>query len=254
MKKLLTLLLCLVFAISAFAMCGCKDKIFEGRYSVATDKQIQSIVNTTHYAENGETFDYNGGLQITCSANIYDGADYIDFYMNFQSLAQGDNLMMQGEARINTSLDDYFATSAKIYYSDGYAYTAYDTSEGVEKYKERISATKLLAEYMELVHGYNLTLEQMYTSLRDEEGVTWYIAESKLYNKVKVEIVYSDEYETIVSDVVYVYDINYQLIALSIDVVSTDTITENGTTSTISIVIKPWLGLIILPTDLDTYE
>ena len=91
-------------------------------------------------------------------------------------------------------------------------------------------------------------------SLRDEEGVTWYIAESKLYNKVKVEIVYSDKYETIVSDVVYVYDINYQLIALSIDVVSTDTVTENGSTSTISIVIKPWLGVIILPTDLDTYE
>ena len=254
MKKLLILLLCLVLTASAFAMCGCKDKIFEGNYDVATYQQIGSIVNTTHYAENGETFDYNGGLQVTCSANISDGIDHIDFYMNFQSLAQGDNLMMQGEARIDTSLDSDFATSAKIYYSAGYSYTTYETSDGVEKVKELISAKKLLDEYMELIEDFNLTLEELYTSWDGEEGVTWYVAESKLYNKVKVEFVSSEAHENIVSTFVYVYDINYQLVALSIDVVLTNNDTEDCTTSTISIVIKPWIGLIILPTDLDTYE
>ena len=249
MKKLLILLLCLVLTASAFAMCGCKDKIFEGRYSVATDQQIQSIVNTTHFAENGETFDYNGGLQVNYTSNI----GSIDFNMSFKSVAKNFSLAMQGEACMTSSQEGSVTDRRLIYYCDDYSYTQYMVdNDVVEKEKRRSTPENLVTSYMYLGEDFFLMLSDLWDELEYETGVTWSVAESKHYNKVKVEIDTSNTVQTTVATYIYVYDASYQLVALSMDVVFTETRYNNQ--YIIHLTIQPWHGTITLPTDLDTYE
>ena len=249
MKKLLILLLCLTLIASAFAMCGCKDNLFEGNYYVATYSQIETIVSTTERAENGETFDFNGGLQVNYTSNI----GSIDFNMSFKSVAKNFSLAMQGEACMTSSAEGSVADRRFIYYFDDYSYTQYMVDNGVvEKEKRRSTPEGLVTSYMYLGEDFFLTLSDLWDELDDETGVTWSVAESKHYNKVKVEIDTSNAVQTTVATYIYVYDASYQLVALSMDVVFTEIRYDNQ--YTIHLTIKPWQGTITLPTDLDTYE
>ena len=249
MKKLLILLLCIVFAISAFSMCGCKDKIFAGNYTVATYSQIETIVSTTERAENGEELNFNDGLQVNYTSKI----GSTNFNMNFKSVAKNFSLMMQGEACMASSQEGSLVDRRLIYYCDDYSYTQYMIdNDVVEKEKRRRTPEKLVTSYMYLGENFFLMLSDLWDELEDETGVTWSVAESKHYNKVKVEIDTSNAEQTTVATYIYVYDASYQLVALSMDVVFTEIRYNNQ--YIIHLTIQPWDGTITLPTDLDTYE
>ena len=257
MKKLLTLLLCLVFAISAFAMCGCKDKIFEGNYTVATEQEIASLIKITNSLEDSNKLDFASGLQVRCTKTItgYYGA-YYEYNIGFKAVSQRSRLMMKGNGNVEYKnyLSSSYSADESIYYCDGYAYTKTNNGSSVNKTKYSVSHEALLADYLTPAKDYFVLLEDMMLSLEDESSVTWAVAKSNLYTKVKVEFDVIINYTVLEETAVYVYDKTYKLVALTIDAVYTETdYQQQKRTTTVNIVIEPWTGLIVSPINKNRY-
>ena len=65
MKKLITIMLCLILSLSVFATVGCGGgSVFNGNYKEATETEVEAFAQAVAEAEKGEEFNYNSGVKL----------------------------------------------------------------------------------------------------------------------------------------------------------------------------------------------
>lgn len=266
MKKLITIMLCLILSLSVFATVGCGGgSVFNGNYKEATETEVEAFAQAVAEAEKGEEFNYNSGVKLELEISVESSEYNMDLSAEIKSIAVEEKLQMAGEMTMSGIMpgaeeEVEESNSAKIYYVDDYMYL--DTKiEGEEmKIKQPMTVDEFIGSAGSMGNmgdmGLDLdsvtSLSQLLESMGEIPNVKISIDNGKSNNKIKIEA--TDEEMGAVGTAILVYDASYNLIAAKVEMEMSMQIsdTESMAMST-SVVIEPWSGSIDLPSDLDTY-
>lgn len=276
MKKLITLLLCLVIAIGTPCMFGCGDATFNGNYKeVSADStEVQQFSEAT---AKSEMVDVTKGVEVEFKIKGNAGGSDMDISANVKVAAEGEGndvkLQAAGSLKGKVKSSDANADmNFNIYYTNGYGYiggkmkaTASGTSAEEElKFKMRWDIENSLNEIMGIASDEidlpagemeGLTQGNVFANLiaefEGQEGVKIYIdADGR---KARIEVSEFDVEGTKLSGAIFfVYDENYNMTAFKLDFKAKTA--ENEEVSAY-LVIKGFNGTVTLPseTELKTY-
>lgn len=247
MKKLLTLVMCLVLAIGVMGFTACGDSTFKGDYK-EVDKEKAAAFAATIDSE-GMALNLQSGIELEFSMEYGSGSNSYLMEINVKS-AYTAQQQVEVEGSWKTKMGGE-TEKGDIYYSDGYAYMNMDGN----KIKQAVNYEMLFGYVMSNSASSEFTDIQELIDYLDVEptsgSVKVYLDESETVNKLKVE--FNDfVFEGIKMDgeCYFVYNADGVLTAYKADV----KMTESGMEGSFYMMIKAYDGKISLPSDLDSYQ
>lgn len=248
MKKLLTVTLCLILAISTAMMFGCEKSAFDGDYTEATATEVSAMAEQIAQAEGGEELDYSQGVKLVFDMDMSDGETTGGIEMNLKAIAVDNDLQMSGTMAL---VEGEESSSAEIYFAQEYIYTSATYEGQTVKIKMPMSIDDFIGNYAGSA-GTDVTysIADVMEMVEGEENVKWYVEDKEDVKKIKVE--YAEEGMGELK-VVLVYNAEYKLTAMSYEMNMSQTVGEETMELTLKMTVEPWSGTIELPSDLNTY-
>lgn len=248
MKKLLTLVMCLVLAIGVMGFTACGDSTFKGNYE-EVDK-----ATAAEFAEsvNGESsvLDMKSGMEMEFSMEM-DGE--MEFSMEYDlKCAYNAQQQIEMEGSVKGKGEGQ-SIKGDIYYSNGFMYI---NSDGM-KIKQAVDYEEFLEGITSMGSDAIIDIQGVieYLEMDNTGSIKVYLDKGETESKVKVEVNnFSVEGVKVNGEYYYVFDANGNLIACKIDV--SVTISYQGYNSSMSVymVVKAYDGKVSLPSDLDSYQ
>lgn len=248
MKKLLTLVMCLVLAIGVMGFTACGDSTFKGNYE-EVDK-----ATAAEFAEsvNGESsvLDMKSGMEMEFSMEM-DGE--MEFSMEYDlKCAYNAQQQIEMEGSVKGKGEGQ-SIKGDIYYSNGFMYI---NSDGM-KIKQAVDYEEFLEGITGMGSDAIIDIQGVieYLEMDNTGSIKVYLDKGETESKVKVEVNnFSVEGVKVNGEYYYVFDANGNLIACKIDV--SVTISYQGYNSSMSVymVVKAYDGKVSLPSDLDSYQ
>ena len=248
MKKLLTVVLCLVLALSTATMMGCSKSTFDGDYQETDVATVEQMAAEIAEAEGGEELDYGQGVKLAFDMDVASGELSGELKMDIKAIAVEEDLQMQGSM---TMTEGEESQTGEMYFTEGYMYTAATYEGQTMKMKVPMTIDDLIGNYVnEMGSDVTYSISEVLDMMEGAEGVKWYVEDKEDSKKIKVE--YADE-EMGEVKVILVYNGQYKLIAVSYEMSMSMTMGEETMTMNLNMTVEPWSGSISLPTDLNTY-
>ena len=267
MKKILSILLVVIMAISCFALVGCGgDATFEGNYEEATATDVQNFANSVDAADGDTDIDIEDGYEINMEVkNMIQttpmGTAVADLDMTFRVKSELGNMKVEGTAKGKTKYNAgvysgmEIDANGKVYWTGGYLYSnesdtiRYQGQTQPQEYKQKIQMEDFdtyLNTYAQNFDGLDFSeLVEMAVAVGDKMGLG--ISQDENGTKIKFSIPVNNG---VSGEMIFVFDNNYNLTSLKYDV----TIGNTEDAMTIVATYKPYSGNVTLPNDLDTYQ
>ena len=243
MKKLLTIMLCLILTISASTMFGCQKSIFDGNYTETSKTEVATLASNIADADGGEEMDYAQGTKLSLNASIVNGEESLSLKMDIKTIAKDNDFKMEG------SIDFSYPSqtvAGELFYAEGCLYL--NSNSG--KIKQQIDYNAFFDEYLNSTFAIPFAISDLLGQLSLNPNVKCFVDDKTDVKKIKIEFESSTEGT---GKAVFVYNAQYKLIALSYDISLEINTGDTSTKISAGFSIEPWSGSISTPTDLDTY-
>ncbi len=243
MKKLLTLVSCLVLSLCITLSVGCsggKDA-FDGNYQEATAAQVNSFAQEIPVT--GEELSLASGVKLEAVMNITMGEGYYsNTEMSFIIAEQDNVLKMSGTASSDNKIPGFesIKASGNIYYNDDTLYI----EENGNKYYQTLPLDSFLEGYTSELEELDEVLEEFDDIL---QGVSYYMEQTPQTTKIKIVI---DDVNGLDSTMYFIYDVNNTLTGIKLESTTTS---SYGTTEMV-VSMELYEGSVSLPNNLDEYN
>jgi hypothetical protein len=244
MKKLLTIMLCLILTMSASTMFGCQKSIFDGNYTETSKTEVATLASNIADADGGEEMDYAKGAKLYLGAEIANGEESLSLKIDIKTIAKDNDLKMEGSVDFSNPSQ---TVAGKLYYSEGFLYLNSDT----EKSKQQIDINSFFDQYFSSIFEIPFAINDFLEDLSLNPNVKCFVDDKTDVKKIKIEFESSTEGT---GKAVFVYNAQYKLIALSYDISLEMNLGDTNTKISADFTFEPWSGSISTPTDLDTYD
>lgn len=286
MKKLVTMLLCLVLVIGTACMFGCGDSTFDGNYKEASadSTEVQEFAAAAGEAEN-KVFTFADGVDLSLSVKGTAEGNKVDVSASVKATVDTTDptaakLTAEGsvKAKITATKDEDKANNAnvdaKIYYKDKFVYVTgkidaammsantqadakndvkmklpVDLDAGIQGIMQNLPIDEIPAEMVADALNNGNVLE-MLISAKEEAGDNLKIYIDAENKKVKAEIKIADEEEGSEANVtVYlVYDESYNFVAFKAEA----KIKSADGDLTATLIFKGYTGKVSVPEGIET--
>lgn len=274
MKKLVTLLVCLVLVIGTIGMVGCGDSTFSGNYKeiTADSEEVQQFSEKTAQSE---MIDITKGAEIEVEVKGTASDMKIDLSANvkFAVVGEGEEAELQGEGKVKGEVKgedgsgdgniNFYYTAGKAYV-DGKINTKADGETNETELKHYLAldleaglggiagtAVGMISSRLDVDTGEAMGLIQgnvfaNVVAMADaEEGIK--VSLDADARKVKIELSDLTEEEMKISGAVYVvYDEDYNMSGIKVDLKVKD---ADGNELTVYAVIKGYTGKVSVPSE-----
>ncbi len=271
MKKLLSILTCVVLSLSMiFAIgCGGESAAFKGDYKEASKEEIALLAAEFDAVEDSSEVDFSKGVKMEFySSTDVDGgigdSGTLDMEMNFYSIYKESGLQMSGDMSMkykgDNAPDD---EKVEFYYKDGTSYVAVgdmkvatkvDSDDFIDdNFGEAFASLEELDDVIEEFLAYGN--DAKYSIDKNEENIKVKFEYNGSIKQNQLGVSIDMDMET---TYIFVFDaVTKKLIAYKAEVFADFTSTASGQSysgkNATTLVIEPWQGEVELPSDLDTY-
>ena len=264
-KKILAVVLGLVLCLGMTMMVGCGDSAFSGNYVEADSNTITTFSESVQQAEDegaSQKVDFNAGVR----AKVYMETEGMKLTSDYTMALVDDTFKLAGNLDMQMEMDyggvaSKNITKGKFWYADSYMFMDANATSVLGDNSTTVALKGKMPMDIEevlLTYGGGEQLETLplaeYVQYVESEHVKFYI-DNESENK-KVKIVFDnlvEDGDQIDGTIIFVYDVDFNLIATSMDL--TTTITYGGETETFitRISVEPFDGAINVPADAMTW-
>ena len=261
MKKILTVVLCLLVAISSLLVAGCSSSsVFDGNYTEVEQTEINTFASTVE--DKATAVDFSDGIEMTMKISFPLENQVYDVNMNFKTTFSDDILLIEGNMStpfqtsptgpMQVMKADFWCANGNIYMKANYG--------GQElKIKQSMDIDEFINEYTgSSAEEVETSLSALLEKYAEATNVKYFLEQTETLSKAKIEIPeLVVEGQKIKMTTAFVYDAELTLTAVMMDLEMTvdndlDPNTEGVKTKTY-ISIQQWQGTINLPSDLSSY-
>ncbi len=278
MKKLISILMCLVLSLSMAMAIGCGNsegtgKIFEGKYTETTSENLKTYAAEVDKVEDAEDLNFAKGLAMNyqMTMNMKQGEENLDIemLMNIRTSIKDGKFKMSAVSTTDAETDVKDNQTAdmviealggidmELYFNDNNYYAKMEDAKYYIPFNVD-DAVDAVEEDFETALDYVIELDDAIEMITSQTGAKLYIDESGDNTKIKIEakasaVVNSSSNEGTMT-IVFVFDKNHKLVAYQMEMTSTGKMfgTSEGS-MTVKLGIEPYSGNVDMPKDLDTY-
>ena len=249
MKKLVSIILCLILSIStATLLTGCLETIFDGEYREVDLSEIETLIPEIKSANKDYSIDFASGVSLYMNVILSTEKRTQNETLNMQSTMVNGMLRTEGKIisrDIYTDINDQYVVRTNFYGTKNTSYIALTQNDETVKIKYFQSILDSLAQTFDPIMEY-MAIENFVALTRDYTA-KWYIDDTSDVLKIKLEFKESNEN----LKTIWIFNAKYKLTAFSITVSES---VENYSTTKTTFSFQPWTGTIETPDDLDEYQ
>ena len=260
MKKISTIILCMIFALGASVMAGCNEgSVYDGNYSQVQKTQMDAFAQSvTDANEEGEQkFDFSKGFSIKYEMKNR----AIDMSMELLTNVTGETKQLYADVSMETIVSK---VDMETWYKDGYSFVQAEIhnvlGEGTTSVKGKAetdfdSALGEMMEAISVIEEIDFSILGLLEAYGETMGIKFYIDDSSEQKKCKIELP-----ETNLGDgmyeicIVLVYDANYKLYAIKYEIEGSVTTAGKTETNEIKIEIMSSSKSVSYPKDIDNVD
>ena len=249
MKKLVSIILCLILSIStATLLTGCSPTIFDGEYREVDLSEIETLLPEIKSANKDYSIDFASGVSLYMNVILSTEKRTLNENLNMQSTMVNGLLRTKGKviSRDNyTDISDQYVVRTNFYCENNTSYVALTQNDETVKIKYFQSILVSLAETLDPIMEY-MSIEN-FVALTRVNTAKWCIDDTSDVLKIKLE--YKESNENLKT--IWIFNAEYKLTAFSITASES---VENYSTTKTTFSFQPWTGTIETPGDLDEYQ
>ena len=280
MKKLITILLCAVMALSVVAMTGCGDSTFNGNYKEATAEEVAAYAQTVSQDANNATLDYNSGIEVSVKSEmkITDATSTVEENAEIKGKAIAKDNALQMESSFKMSMENSVDATASVsiegnaYFANDYIYANAKVTSADQTADQKVKVNMPFDVFFDNQVDVQTDLSsillevQQYTAM-GIANIKYEMETNDNGTKVRISVPQQDfsfdptpTYSisgSVKAEFVFVYNAQNQIVAVKTVLESSGSTTVEGATmNTVQkqeAIVKPFSGSVSLPADLDTY-